>query len=144
MNQNIFYLLLLRTNKYLCLSKKHIMKKIIFFGLIIFTLITLVNCKTTKPVKEEKPAAVVNEINPELMAAAEKRFPGIKASDINEGQRFYYSKCGNCHAIPEITSEKAEKWPKIMDWMAPKANMDDVQKQKTLQYVLSALDISKK
>jgi hypothetical protein len=120
------------------------MKKIILFGLTIFAIISLVSCKTSKTVKNDKPSATVNEVNPELMAAAEKRFPGIKASDITEGQRFYYSKCGNCHSLPEITSEKEEKWPKIMDWMAPKANMDDTQKQKTLQYVLSALDISKK
>ena len=120
------------------------MKKTFLISLTVIVLITLVNCKSTKSVKEEKPVAVVNEVNPVLMAAAEKRFPGIKASDINEGQRFYYSKCGNCHAIPEITSEKAEKWPKIMDWIEPKANMDDVQKQKTLKYVLSTLDVIKK
>jgi len=120
------------------------MKKSILFTLITFVLIAFVNCKSSKAVKEEKTSVAVNEVNPDLMAAAEKRFPGIKATDITEGQRFYYSRCGNCHATPEITSEKEEKWPKIMDWMAPKANMDDAQKQKTLQYVLSLLDISKK
>ena len=126
------------------LLQKPEMKKSILLILTPFVLSVLVNCKSTKPIKEEKPTTAVNEVNPELMAAAEKRFPGIKVSDITEGQRFYYSKCGNCHSLPEITSEKEEKWPKIMDWMAPKANMDDTQKQKTLQYVLSALDISKK
>ena len=120
------------------------MKKLSIICITTIVLASLVNCKTTKQVKEEKPVAALSEVNPELMAAAEKRFPGIKASDITEGQRFYYSKCGNCHSLPEITSEKAEKWPKIMDWMAPKANMDEIQKQKTLQYVLSAHDISKK
>jgi len=120
------------------------MKKLSIICITTIVLASLVNCKTTKQVKEEKPLAAVSEVNPELMAAAEKRFPGIKARDITEGQRLYYSKCGNCHSTPDITSEKAEKWPKIMDWMAPKANMDDTQKQKTLQYVLSALDISKK
>jgi cytochrome c5 len=120
------------------------MKKLNILVLIMLSLITLLNCKVGKSIKEEKSIAKSTEVNPELMAAAEKRFPGIKASDITEGQRLYYGKCGNCHSTPEITSEKAEKWPKIMDWMAPKANMDDTQKQKTLQYVLSALDISKK
>ena len=120
------------------------MKKLSIICITTIVLASLVNCKTTKQVKEEKPVAAVSEVNPELMAAAEKRFPGIKASDITEGQRLYYSKCGNCHSTPDITSEKAEKWPKIMDRMAPQANMDETQKQKTLQYVLSAHDISKK
>ena len=134
-----------QANYSLCLQKNTMNKhKIIAVVVTTLALITLVNCKTSKAVKEEKPLAAVSEVNPELMAAAEKRFPGIKASDITEGQRLYYGKCGNCHSTPEITSEKAEKWPKIMDWMAPKANMDDAQKNKTLQYVLSALDISKK
>jgi cytochrome c5 len=120
------------------------MKKTFLISLTVIVLITLVNCKSIKSVKEEKPVAVVNEVNPVLMAAAEKRFPGIKAADITEGQRLYYGRCGNCHSTPEITSESEQKWPKIMDWMAPKANMDDVQKQKTLQYVLSTLDVIKK
>jgi cytochrome c5 len=122
--------------------------KIASITLLLIATISLINCKTTKSVKEEKPTAVATaattEINPNLMAAAEKRFPGIKAADITEGQRLYYGRCGNCHSIPEITSESEQKWPKIMDWMAPKSNMDEAQKQKTLQYVLSALDMSKK
>jgi hypothetical protein len=118
--------------------------KIASITLLLIATISLINCKTTKSVKEENPTAVVSDINPDLMAAAEKRFPGIKAADITEGQRLYYGRCGNCHSIPAITSESEQNWPKIMDWMAPKSNMDEAQKQKTLQYVLSALDMSKK
>lgn len=113
-------------------------KKIIALSLIV---IGLSFCKTAKKAESDTSTTVVS---PELQKAAETRYPGIAVADIAEGQKLYIGKCGKCHDLPKVISEKEEKWPKIMDWMAPKSNMDQAQKEKTLKYILSARDIAEK
>jgi len=111
---------------------------------LIFLFVFTIGCKSTKTASQSDKSETTTTINDALMIAAQNRYSGITAAEITEGQRLYYSKCGNCHGLPEITSESDAKWPKIMDWMAPKAGMDEAQKKKTLQFVLSMYDVSKK
>ncbi len=114
--------------------------------IIIISAVVLAACTSTKKSADTAkanetavPAAVA--LSPDLAAAAEKRYPGVAQADIAEGQKLYTGKCGNCHGLPAVTDRTEEKWPKTMDWMAPKAHMDDVQKEKVLKYVLCARDL---
>ena len=113
------------------------MKKVIVFSMIT---LSLTYCKTTQK-SADAPASADFVVSPELQKAAEARYPGIVTADIIEGQKLYTSKCGKCHELPKVNSETEKKWYKIMDWMAPKAKMDSVEKRKTVNYILSARDI---
>lgn len=88
------------------------------------------------------PVVAENTISKSLQDAAEVRYPGIALVDLQEGQKLYNGKCGKCHDLPAVAAYTEERWPKLMAWMAPKANMDDAQREKTLKYVLAARDIA--
>lgn len=118
--------------------------------IILISAVVLAACTSTKKSGETAkanetvaPSAMV-ALSPDLAKAAEKRYPGIAQSDIAEGQKLYTGKCGNCHGLPAANARTEEKWPKTIDWMAPKAHLDEVQKDKVLKYVLCARDLTVK
>ncbi len=51
------------------------------------------------------------------------------------GKLVFESNCGRCHNLKAPSDYVAEKWVKIIDWMAPKANLDATQKENVLAYV---------
>ncbi|HEY1038660.1 MAG TPA: cytochrome c [Bacteroidia bacterium] len=112
--------------------------------LLIVSAVVLAACTGTKKsadTPKNETAVTTPALAPDLAAAAQKRYPGVSEADIAEGQKLYTGKCGTCHGLPAVTDRTEEKWPKTMDWMAPKAHMDDVQKEKVLKYVLCARDL---
>jgi len=116
------------------------------FVILTLAVIGLTFCKSKKASTETTSTTTVvkEELPADLKASAEARYPGIAVADILEGQKLYNSKCGRCHGLPEVESQTEAKWPEWMDDMAPKANMDDAQKEKTLKYILAARDIKVK
>jgi mono/diheme cytochrome c family protein len=126
------------------------MKKITLSAAVV--LLFMVACKTGQKTTSTDTASAKTEtaapaaeaaLSADLAAAATKRYPFVPQADIAEGQKIYNGKCGKCHGLPDVDARTEEKWPKTMDWMAPKANLDEKQKQQALQYVLCALDVKK-
>lgn len=99
---------------------------------------------TTANNETSNPAAAAVASNPDLENAAKKRYPNVAYEDIATGEKLYNGKCGRCHGLPEIESRTEEKWPKTIDWMAPKANLTETEKAHVLKYVLCALDVKTK
>ncbi len=114
---------------------------------LIFSAIVIAACTSTK---KSADTAVKNEnvapatLSADMAAATEARYPGVAHAEILEGEKLYTGRCGTCHGLPAVTDRTAEKWPKTIDWMAPKAQIDDVQKAKILKYVLVARDVATK
>ncbi|MCD6069152.1 MAG: hypothetical protein K0S33_3978 [Bacteroidetes bacterium] len=111
-------------------------------------LLITVACKskqkgTETTVKNETPAPAVT-LSAELSAASDIRYPGLPKEDIAAGEKLYNGECGRCHRLFEPEFKSEQDWPAIMDWMAPKAQLSDAQKQKVLKYVLCAADVNKK
>ncbi|MDP2387106.1 MAG: hypothetical protein Q8M29_12090 [Bacteroidota bacterium] len=116
--------------------------------IIIVSAVLLAACTSTKKSADtakvnEAPAAVA-ALSPALAKAAGTRYPGVAHTDIMEGEKLYTGKCGKCHGLPAVTDRTEEKWPGTISWMAPKAHLDDVQKDKVLKYVLCARDVATK
>jgi len=113
--------------------------------IIIVSAVLLAACTSTKKsaetAKANESAAPVATLSTDLAKAAEKRYPGVAHADIAEGQKLYTGKCGKCHGLPAVDARTEEKWPGTVDWMAPKAHLDDAQKDKVLKYVLCARDL---
>lgn len=115
------------------------------FVILTLAVVGLTFCKSKKSAETANTTPVVKEeLSADLKASAEARYPGIAVVDVLEGQKLYNGKCGKCHGLPAVEEYTEDRWPKLMAWMAPKANMDDAQREKTLKYVLAARDIKVK
>lgn len=52
-----------------------------------------------------------------------------------EGARIYNQKCNKCHGLKVVADYTWERWASIMQVMAMKANLNEIEKQKVLVYV---------
>lgn len=115
------------------------------FVILTLAVVSLTFCKSKKSGETASATPVAAaELSADLKASAEARYPGVASADILEGQKLYVGKCAKCHGLPVVEEYTEDRWPKLMAWMAPKANMDDAQREKTLKYVLAARDIKVK
>ncbi|MGH2664298.1 c-type cytochrome [Flavobacterium sp.] len=76
---------------------------------------------TTAPVTEVKPVAV--DLAPELA----------------EGKNLYENNCVKCHKLFPATRHTKEEWVSVLDRMAPKAKITDVQKASIYNYITASL-----
>lgn len=56
-------------------------------------------------------------------------------SAIVDGMNTYNAKCGKCHGLKVVQDYTADRWISIMQVMAPKARLSDVEKENVLLYV---------
>jgi mono/diheme cytochrome c family protein len=113
------------------------MRKIVLSLGMCAALIAFNACKSKeKPVASTTPVTTTTPA-PSLLSVAEKKFPGITQADLDEGQKIFTGECRKCHGEKKIATRDETKWKEIMDRMAPKAKLDDKQKEKVLRYVLS-------
>ena len=114
------------------------MKKLI---LISATLVLLVACKTKKESigVVAEPKSTYLPAGPQI-AAAEKRWPGTTATDLQTGNSIYTTKCTRCHGNFEVTQFSERKWLHEIDDMSVKANLSQDEKDKLTRYILSLRD----
>lgn len=83
-------------------------------------------------------AAVIYSCAPKTIKNQDKGTDTMDAgmnTAIVAGEKIYVAKCGNCHDLVKPESRTADKWPGIIDWMAPKAKLTDTEKSNVLAYV---------
>ncbi|RQP07686.1 MAG: hypothetical protein EAS48_11020 [Chryseobacterium sp.] len=91
------------------------MKKI---TLILVAAVALASCESRQKAIAGTPTT--GKLNTRQMAAAKS---------------LYENSCGKCHVLHAPSEYTAEKWKSIIDWMAPRAKLDEQQKQQVFQYV---------
>jgi cytochrome c5 len=112
------------------------MKKII--ALSCLALITLaVACKTKKSETASAVAPKNEIVSATLYDVAKKKYPAITQADLDEGEKLYSTDCVRCHSAKAIDSRDEAQWTNAVNKMAPKAKLNEIQKIKVLQYVLS-------
>lgn len=57
------------------------------------------------------------------------------ALNSNYGKEIYESKCGSCHDLKKPNEYTFKEWNPIMNRMAKKADLDNMQKQNVLNYL---------
>ncbi len=62
----------------------------------------------------------------------------ITAEHLAQGKTIYYNSCGKCHDLPSPSEHSAQDWVGIMNSMAPKAKLNDMQHQIVYDYIVSA------
>src|SRR5690606_33435475 len=53
------------------------------------------------------------------------------------GKTIYENSCARCHELPSPTAHSAQDWVGIMNWMAPKAKLNDEQHALVYDYIVS-------
>lgn len=69
--------------------------------------------------------------------ATEKNSVAPSIASIPEGEKTYKLSCGRCHKLEDPAEFTKKEWGPIMRSMAKKANLNEVEKQNVLAYVLS-------
>ena len=59
----------------------------------------------------------------------------VSTPSLSEGKITYESKCGRCHGLPETDKYTKDKWVGLVNWMAPKAKLSEIEKANVLAYV---------
>ncbi|MBP6430546.1 MAG: hypothetical protein KA319_02180 [Ferruginibacter sp.] len=89
------------------------------------------------PAAETKAATpeVVNT-NTDAASTASKitKEPG-QLSPEQQGQATYSAKCGKCHGLKVTTDYTVDRWITVMQVMAVKARLSDIEKENVLAYV---------
>ena len=111
--------------------------KLYLFTAVIF--LVLFSCKV-----KQKDAPASSSVMLPLINVAQNKFPGITQADLDEGQNIFSNDCARCHDAPKINSRRSEAgWKKVIDWMAPKAKLNEIQTKKLMQFVLSSYEQQK-
>lgn len=111
------------------------MKKYLLVILVSISLVGLYQCKNSK--------STASSSENRLLIAAQKRWPDATPKSLNEGHNIYMTKCTQCHGAKEIEDYTEERWNPILDNMARKAKLTDVEKETVKHYIIATVDLSK-
>ena len=56
---------------------------------------------------------------------------------LDEGRRLFASRCIECHVLPPISKYTADRWPRIVHWMGPRASLKPAEHEAILAYILA-------
>lgn len=109
-----------------------------FLSIVLFSCAKKITTASTKT-NIENPIKQI-ELPKEVIAVPKEAI--VKPTEIIKepeevvfGKLVFEAKCGQCHDLKKPSEYTAEKWVKIIDWMAPKAKLDATQKENVLAYV---------
>ncbi len=111
---------------------------IAILSILFFSCAKKITTATAKTVVENpiKPVELPKEAVAETIAVILQTNEVKKESEeVVTGKLVFEAKCGQCHDLKMPSDYIAEKWIKIIDWMAPKAKLDATQKENVLAYV---------
>src|SRR5438270_2976106 len=117
------------------------MKKIILF----ISIVTLVACKPKAVASKSTPSAAPSTEPTEVqLAAAKEKFPDATMDVLKKGHSIYYGACTRCHGAKSIDKRGEAEWVSILDDMAPKAKLTDVEKDAVWKYIMAVKLSAKK
>jgi mono/diheme cytochrome c family protein len=98
------------------------MKKILVISIIVTALWSCSKkvTPTASTTKTDAIPAVVEKASAETLAA---------------GEATYKANCGRCHGLKNPGSRTSARWVSVLDKMAPKAKLSDIEKQNVLAYL---------
>lgn len=103
------------------------MKKVSYNAALAFIAISIVvSCA-----KKSTPSSTT----PTASSAVSKTV--VNENDIAAGHQIFDQNCGKCHRLFTPDEFKEKRWVRIIDEMAPKARLNDNEKQKVLAYVVA-------
>jgi mono/diheme cytochrome c family protein len=98
---------------------------------------TVGNAPATAAHPETAPIVNTTPLGTTPATPAGTRSPEGTATKTPEmlGQSTYNAKCGKCHGLKIASDYTVDRWISVMQVMAPKAKLDDTEKENVLAYV---------
>jgi cytochrome c5 len=62
---------------------------------------------------------------------------GVALAELQQGRSLVASKCSSCHRTPLPTEHRSEDWPKMIDEMSQRAQVDGSQRQAIRDYLVT-------
>ncbi|MEP6675489.1 MAG: cytochrome c [Ferruginibacter sp.] len=104
---------------------------VIFLGAVCLTACHKKGMPMTSTTKET-PKETVTTITPTAPVVETGR---LNMALLASGQKVYEGNCAKCHELKEPADYTQDRWRGIVNWMAPKAKLDSMQKVQVLAYV---------
>jgi len=90
-----------------------------------FTLLSATSCTASRTAP-----------SPSELAARGALRPWAHPDGLREGRELYRARCAACHGLPAPDELPADRWPGIVDAMAPRSGLDTTQARKILDWIL--------
>lgn len=93
---------------------------------------------STTPLVPVKPSDGINAPGDLELTAIQARYKDATLDQLKEGHSIYtVGACVNCHGVLSIYRFREAQWKDIIDDMAQRANISDMQKDAVYKYVLA-------
>ena len=80
-----------------------------------------------------------NNVPPPVTANMAKMGGAVATVErLDHGRRVFASRCIECHVLPPISNYTADRWPRIVNWMGPRASLKPEEREEVIAYILAA------
>ena len=107
--------------------------------LILCTLFVLAACASKRNAAAAKRTPTENDLK-----VVQAKFPETTLETLNKGHGIFFGACTKCHNPKNIKKRSEKQWSKILTVMAPKAKINNEEKDAVFRYVMSVKLSSKK
>jgi hypothetical protein len=77
-------------------------------------------------------------LSPDSVTWASEKWPGSTPESLTKGHDAFIAKCNGCHDYPDLAAVDDEKWPRVIDRMGNKVDLDAGTKEAMVHFVLAA------
>jgi len=74
---------------------------------------------------------------PPMVTATDAERGNVEVAELQQGRKLLIGKCTNCHRVPMPNEHTAAEWPKMLDEMATRANIDMTQQKLIEKYLVT-------
>jgi len=75
--------------------------------------------------------------SPPMASASDAQRANIELAELQQGRSLLIGKCTNCHKAPMPSDHTAAEWPKKLDEMSARANLDYMQRSLIEKYLVT-------
>ncbi|HOU52531.1 MAG TPA: hypothetical protein PLQ97_01180 [Myxococcota bacterium] len=89
-------------------------------------------------------AFVAPEVDSRLVSIGASAQPPSSEEELRQGRELFVQSCGRggfCHKLPTPKSRSAERWPGILDKMAPKAGLNAEERNLVQRFILAVREL---
>jgi cytochrome c5 len=62
---------------------------------------------------------------------------GVALAELQQGRSLVAAKCTGCHRTPQPTEHRSDEWPRMIDEMSQRAQVDGSQRQAIRDYLVT-------
>ena len=75
--------------------------------------------------------------SPPMVTATDAQRGNVELAELDQGRKLLIGKCTNCHRVPMPNEHTALEWPKMLDEMAARSNLDTTQQKLIEKYLVT-------